>query len=244
MAADDAGIVAHPRSRRGYGGHADQLRDEIKTLLLSQGLRPGDPIPSEATLIEQLGVSRGSLREALKSLQALGIVETRHGSGTFVSALSFESLVDGLLFHIELSGSDARHMIFELTEVREILETAFVRQVAGTLTPAKLAELNGLIELMDDRAGRGENIDDLDREFHHALYAELDRKIVNDLVESFWRVLNQARPELPPSVKKIEVASKHRAIVDALAAGDADGAAAAMRDHFQDTREWVALTDR
>jgi DNA-binding FadR family transcriptional regulator len=241
---EDTGDAAHPRSRRGYGGHADELRDEIKSLLLSQGLRPGDTIPSEATLIEQLGVSRGSLREALKSLQSMGIIETRHGSGTFVSTLSFESLVDGLLFHIELGGSDARSLIFELTEIREILETAFVRRVAGTLTPGRIAELDDLITRMDERAEQGEGIDDLDREFHHALYAELDRKIANGLIESFWRVLNQARPELPPSVKKIAVARKHRAIVDALAAGDADAAAAAMRDHFEDTREWVALADR
>jgi DNA-binding FadR family transcriptional regulator len=241
MTSGASGENIHARSRRGYGGHAEELREEIKALLLSQGLRPGDAIPSETALIEQLGVSRGSLREALKSLQSLGIVETRHGSGTFVSALSFESLVDGLLFHIALEGTDGRSLIRELTEIREVLETALVRQVAVQATPETVAHLDRLVDRMAEVVEEGGDVDDLDRTFHHDLYEHLDRKLVNGLVEAFWRVLNSVRSELTPSDQPIDVVGKHRRIVEAIGSGDADAAAAAMKDHFEDTRRWVGL---
>ncbi|MFS0892681.1 FadR/GntR family transcriptional regulator [Microbacterium sp. 179-I 3D3 NHS] len=230
------------RGRRGYGGHADALQEDIKRLLLELRLRPGDAIPSEASLIEQLGVSRGSLREALKSLQSLGILETRHGSGTFVAELSFERLAAGLVFHTKLGGADDLSTIAELADIREVLETALIRRVAGAIDDEQLAALDVLVERMGDRADHHQEADDLDRKFHGALYASLDRRLVNQLLEAFWLALAAARPALPQAfMTGHEAVEKHRAILDAVRSGDAEAAAAAMKDHFAPTREWVSL---
>lgn len=211
-------------------------------MLLDLKLRPGDAIPSEASLIDQLGVSRGSLREALKSLQALGILETRHGSGTFVSSLSFETLADGMVFHAKLGGADDLSTIAELADIREILETSLIRRVAGRLDPSQLAVLDALVARMAERSERHEEADDLDREFHAALYAGLGGALVNQLLEAFWKALSAARPLLPQSfLHGDEAVEKHREIVEAVRTGTAEDAAVAMRDHFAPTRAWVGL---
>ncbi|WP_167132631.1 FadR/GntR family transcriptional regulator [Paramicrobacterium chengjingii] len=238
------------RSRRGYGGHADSLRDDVKQLILDLGLRPGDPIPPESSLIETLGVSRGSLREALKSMQALGIIETRHGSGTFVSHLSFEALADGLVFHTRLNGQDKLETIAELADIREILETQLIQRVAGTLQPVQAKKLEVILNEMDAcvqehvelKAGHGSNgeLDELDRQFHAELYSGLDRRLVIELLEAFWRALAAARPFLPdPFMSGQEAVDKHRAIVDAVLSGDSDAAFRTMREHFASTRLWI-----
>lgn len=234
------------RSRRGYGGHAGTLREDIQQHILALGLQPGDPLPPESSLIETLGVSRGSLREGLKSLQALGIIETRHGSGTFVSHFSFEALADGLLFHTQLNGADSLSTIAELADIREILETQLVRRVAGALSPQQDANLDRILDDMDARAsGGGDELDDLDREFHTELYAGLDRRLVMQLLEAFWRALAAARPLLPAAfMSGQEAVAKHRRIVTAVRSGDADAAAEAMRAHFEATRAWVGSITR
>lgn len=76
------------------------VQDRIKRFIIERGYRPGDPLPAEAELARALGVSRPSLREAIKALQILGVVETRHGAGTFVGRFSFSPMVDGLIFRI------------------------------------------------------------------------------------------------------------------------------------------------
>lgn len=234
--------LAATRGSRGRGGHAGTLRDEIKQLLLDLKLRPGDAIPSETALIEMLGVSRGSLREALKSLQALGILESHHGSGTFVSSLSFETLADGMIFHTKLGGADDLTTVAELADIREILETSLIRRVATTIKPDHLDRLDGFIAGMQE-AGNHTEFDVVDRQFHSALYSELDRRLVNQLLEAFWRALSAARTHLPQAFMSTEEAvAKHRAIVDALRAGDPDAAGHAMQDHFASTRDWVGLT--
>lgn len=79
-------------------------QEEIKRVILDRGLTAGCAIPTESELVAQLGISRGSLREALKGLQARGIIEVQHGRGMFVAHPSMDSLVDGLIFRGRLDG--------------------------------------------------------------------------------------------------------------------------------------------
>ena len=78
------------------------LQDKIKSLIIKQNLKSGDLMPTENELIEQLGVSRSSLREAIKSLEALHILDICHGVGTFVSESSLVPMIRGLSFHTQL----------------------------------------------------------------------------------------------------------------------------------------------
>jgi DNA-binding FadR family transcriptional regulator len=167
------------------------IRDEIAALILDRGLRSGDALPTETELVESLGVSRNSVREALKGLQALDIVEIRHGYGTYVGNLSLDPLADGLTFRVLHGlGGDMRSLS-EILEVREALEEALVRRVASGIPEADLADLDAILRQMSVRAEHGETFAEEDREFHEVLYRSLDNALVTQLLRAFWNVFHR-----------------------------------------------------
>ena len=103
--------------------------DRIQELILEEGLAPGDPMPTEAALCERLGISRSSVREAMRTLASLDIVEVRHGHGTFVGALSLSPLVDGLLFRTRLDDGNDLRALREVVELRIALDLAVAEQL-------------------------------------------------------------------------------------------------------------------
>jgi DNA-binding FadR family transcriptional regulator len=213
------------------------IQERIKRFVLDEGYRPGDSLPPEAELARALGVSRPALREAIKALQPLGIIETRHGTGTFVGRFSMESLVHGLAFSISIDLGRNMRTVRELLELRETLETAFVARVAAVRTEAQLAELGGLVTAMECRAGRGEIFPEEDRAFHEALYRPLGNVLLVKLLQAFWDTYYLVRDQFsgdmhPPTV----TAADHRRLLDALDAGDGDAAVAAMAVHFHGIR--------
>jgi DNA-binding FadR family transcriptional regulator len=209
-------------------------------LILDRGLRSGDPLPTETDLMEELGVSRNSVREALKGLQALDIVEIRHGYGTYVGRLSLTPLADGLTFRtLQGSASDVR-ALSEILEVREVLEAGLIRRVAATIPDEDLAALDAVVRLMDARARTGETFADEDREFHEVLYRSLGNTLVPQLLGVFWNVFDRVSNirgwNHDPS--PIGTVRRHRAIVTALRGHDVEAAEEALARHFRsiDTR--------
>jgi DNA-binding FadR family transcriptional regulator len=226
---------------RKYGNASRDVRDDIKQILLDRELRPGAALPSEAVLIDILGVSRGTLREALKSLQATGIIETRHGTGSFVGQPSLRAMADGLMFHSRLGeGQDNLTTASDLADIREILETELIRRVATGAGDDQLQRLDALVEEMDARREDRADLDDVDHQFHRELYAELGNALVLQLLDVFWSALGTVRESLPmPFDTPEDAVRKHRAIVDALVLHDAEAAEAAIKDHFALTRTWI-----
>lgn len=217
---------------------------EIKRVIIEAGLAPGDPMPTEAQLTEQLGISRGSLREALKSLQARGIVEVVHGRGMFVGQLSMDALVDGLTFQALLGTTvDHRRLAAELVDVRDILESALIQRIAAAADTALLDELDRIVALMERTDGDGLPFQELDRQFHTMLYGSIGNEVVTKLIAAFWDVLDAARPTLPTSVDdRIANAAHHRAILEAVRRGDPAAAQGAMQHHFSSTHRWIKDT--
>src|SRR5262245_55828127 len=98
---------------------AVEIQEAVKGIILERRLAAGDPLPTESELIEALGVGRNAVREALKALQAVGIVDIRHGFGMFVGRMSLAGLVDELAFHSRISLADGRSHLGHLIEIRE-----------------------------------------------------------------------------------------------------------------------------
>lgn len=210
------------------------IRDEITSLILARGLGSGDPLPTETELVEALGVSRNSIREALKALQALDIVEIRHGYGTYVGRLSLDPLADGLTFRaLHDIGRDLRSME-EILEVREALEAALIRRVAETVPEEDLVALDEVTRRMNERAKAGDTFAEEDREFHEILYRSLNNALVTQLLRAFWDVFHRVNHRLGVTdPNPVLTARRHRAIVTALRKRDVARAEHAMAEHFR-----------
>lgn len=219
--------------------------DEIKRVIIEANLTAGDALPTEAELMQRLGVSRGSLREALKRLQARGIVEVVHGRGMYVGRLSMDALVDGLSFHIRLSNAEeTRRLASDLVDVRDLLESALVQRVALSADADRVQALERIVVAMENTAVDAEPFQDLDRDFHTVLYDGIHNTVVAQLIRAFWTVLDAARPALPVSRgDRVANAGHHRAILNAVRAGDAAAAEHAMTEHFRGTHRWIRYPD-
>lgn len=218
----------------------DTVQERIERFIIASGSKPGDPLPSQQELARALGISMPSLREAMKSLEALGVIEVRHGSGTFVGRFSLDAVVDGLAFRIRLEAGENRRTVSELLEIRMILEQTYIRRVAALATDAQIAALAALVDEMDAKAAAGREFADEDWRFHELLFRPVNNAVLTMLVRAFWEVVDLVKPDLDVAPGSPDVtAREHRGIVNALAAHDPDRAAAAIEAHFDGIRSRI-----
>lgn len=230
-----------PRTSR-----AAEAREAVKRLILDRGLGVGDALPTETELMRELGISRNSVREALKALQAVGIVEIRHGFGMFVGQMSLGGLVDELAFHGRITPAGGGHQLAYLMQVREALESGLVIQLIERHREADLNAAADVLDQMAVEARLGTVSPETDRLFHDVLYLPLRNPLVGQLLGAFWDVYHQLRLDLgAPTESPQEVMHRHRAIHEAVVAGDKEAAVTAVRAHFDGVRERLArLRDR
>lgn len=211
------------------------LQDRIVDLIHQERLPPGSVLPTEPQLMDRLGASRNSVREAVRALQALGIVEIRHGLGTFVGDAPLRVLTPSLAFHIRTrSSAPGVTALGDLVGVRELLEVGLIGSVAASISPARLVALEALVARMSEDP-------EADRAFHALLYESCGNDLVLQLIQLFWGVYHEVENTLEPPVDRAEqIAANHLAIVAALRTGDAEAAREAMRRHFRDVKARVA----
>jgi DNA-binding FadR family transcriptional regulator len=214
------------------------LEERIVTLIHERGLGPGAPMPTEPQLMDQLGASRNSLREAIRALQALGIVDIRHGYGTFVGQASLGVLTTSLAFRVRSRAGHGISALHDLVEVRELLETGLIGAVAEQPTSdARLAALDALVTAMAHDL-------EADRAFHALLYEACGNELVLQLIALFWDTYHEVEDILSdPSDRTEDIVANHRRIVAALRARDADAARDAMRRHFRDVKIRIARAE-
>jgi len=177
----------------------DFVVNSIKDLLLGKKVLPGDRLPPETELCRLLSVSRGSVREAMKILSALGIVEVKRGDGTYISTGGGEVMFDPLLFRLIVSQPE----FGELKELRLILERNVVRLAILNATEDDLLQLRECVEktqsLKDKAEKKYDELLALDLEFH----AILGRAGKNRPLETIYRfVMQYFRPFIAQSLTK------------------------------------------
>lgn len=207
------------------------VQSHIKAHIIENGLGPGDPLPPESELAQELEVSRSSVREAVKALEVLGIIEARHGTGLFVKDFSFDPIFENLPYAIL---SDLKQVV-DILEVRFYLECSTVERVIEALTEEQLEELRDIMHRMESLAQQGIYSADVDRAFHECLCRNLDNPILVRIVNLFWELSRQAhdRAELPDPSDPIETYRRHVPIMEALERRDARAMRAAItRGHI------------
>lgn len=209
--------------------------DEIKDYIREHGLQPGDPLPTESELCEELGVSRSSVREAMRTLSSLDIVEVRHGHGSFVGGLSMSPLVSGLVFRGSLNRDGTFRTLREVVQVRIALDLGVAEELVATYRGTTNEHLRELVDRMRLRSEAGETFVEEDGEFHRELLSQVDNTIVRQLVGAFWEVHTSVVPMLgiPTSADIATTVEAHGEMLDALEAGDVTAYQEAVLNHYR-----------
>lgn len=213
-----------------------ELHLRLVDLLRELDLSPGDPLPGEVELAHRLAVSRPQLREALRMLEALGVVHSRQGARR--TWLGFSTSVFAQQLAITL-GPTARS-VAELLEIRQALETSLLPRAIVLIDADRLAQLEVLADRMVDLATSGKPFTREDQQFHSLLLAPLENELLDGLLSTFWSVFGDFAENHPTEEDPVPVAQMHGRIVRAIRNRDARLAVHEMDAHFYGVRARLA----
>ncbi|WP_265520400.1 FadR/GntR family transcriptional regulator [Oerskovia flava] len=207
----------------------------------------GERLPGERVLAEELGVSRPSVREALRVLEAMGIVRTAVGSGPDAGASVIDRPAAGLGAAVRLHVASGTLAVRDVVETRVLLETWAVAEAAGRVgagsvdaqaVDALLTEASGLLDRMDDPALSATAFHELDASFHLVLVRLAGNALVEAVmtglrgaVESYVAAGSAGLPSWETTATRLR--AEHRGVLAAVGAGDGAGAARAVREHIE-----------
>ena len=213
---------------------AEATMAEIKNYILRSGLQMGDALPTESQLCTDLGVSRSSVREAVRTLVALDIVEVRHGHGMFVGQVSMRPMVESLIFKGLLNPGDDHRGLRDIVEVRLTLDNALAEPVTHAWHNRQDPELDTLVDKIEHLASQGKLFTDQDRRFHTRLLEPLDNHLYLRLTEAFWAIHTLTVPLLDaPKLEDLTSTAKaHRAMLQAARTGNIPAYHQAITDHY------------
>lgn len=220
---------------------AEEVADRIRVLILDGTFATGWPLPAERQLAERFGVSRGSIRDAFRMLETIGLLETRHGQGTFPRELDVNRLVAPLA-----SVLTYRHDLQdELLDVRRMFEPAVARAAAARVTDDDLADLQRILDTQKRKLKSGRSTIVEDTAFHAVLARATRNRAVMRIMETLNNLLVESRTLTLKQKGRPERSLRgHEAVVAALRRRDADGAARAMHAHIDQIATIVHKSDR
>ncbi len=211
------------------------IRDYIKRYILENDLKPGDALPPEGQLVEDLGVGRSSVREAVKSLQSVGIVDVRQGDGLYVRELNFDPMLEAFIFGMQFDPNT----LAELLQVRTWLEGAVIGDAVGHLTNEDLIKLEALLKEWEERVQVGEEYSDLDESFHQIIYGVLNNQTMMKLFSAFWVSFTSLDKEITHDPDPEEVLRFHHAILDAIRTRDPNLTRQQLSQHFDHIKKRI-----
>ncbi len=215
------------RRTKVYEGVVRQIERQIREGVL----RPGDKLPPERKLAKRFQVSRGAVRDAIRSLEMVGLLEPRHGEGTVVRDLSPDSLVNPLASILVRRGE----LVAELLDVRKILEPALARRAALRASPDEIARLEDILRRQKAKILQGELPIEEDSEFHYAIAQAAKNSVVLKVLDVLMDLLRKTRERsLQVEGRREKSFAGHRRIFHAIKRRDPDAAEAAVRRHLEE----------
>ena len=226
-------LEAIPRDRV-YTKVAEQLQAHIVN-----ELKPGDMLPPERELVQRFGVSRSSIRDAIRRLEAVGLLEPRQGVGTMVRDVVADTVtapVTGALLQ-------KKKTIDELLDVRMVIEPALARRAALHATAGQIAEMDAILKRQEEKIGQGELATEEDTNFHYTIALAADNSVLLKLAQVLMDSLREMRERsLQTGGRPAKSLAAHRRIFAAIKKGDADAAEATMRRHLLEVAKLILQT--
>jgi GntR family transcriptional regulator, transcriptional repressor for pyruvate dehydrogenase complex len=217
---------------------AEKTVNRITEMIRTGNYAPGDRLPSERKLAEQLKVGRTSVREAIRQLEVVGLVESRLGLGTFVKDPSNEVLQSTFISHV-LPDQETIQKLFDL---REIIEVEAAARAAQRADEYQIAHMRHWLQMVETYIARNDahGITMADVEFHRHIIIATDNDILVNLMDSIVDLLRDMRDASSNIAAHLpEIVTGHRRILEAIAAGDSEAARQAMKDHLATIRKRV-----
>jgi GntR family transcriptional repressor for pyruvate dehydrogenase complex len=248
VAKRDIAALPSPRNSRGSSGArdsgliepirktrvAEEVADRIRVLILDGTFPAGQALPAERSLAERFGVSRGSIRDAFRTLETIGLLVTHHGRGTFPQELDVDRLIAPLAsvlsYRFELQD--------ELLDLRRMFEPAVARAAATRATDEDLADMERILDAQRKKLETGRSAIVEDTAFHHVLARATRNRAVVSIMATLNDLLVESRKlTLKQKGRPDRSILGHEAVVAALQRRDGAAAAEAMRDHIDQIAE-------
>jgi DNA-binding FadR family transcriptional regulator len=223
-------VTTEPKAWEGVLAH-------IEARLVDGRLRPGDHLPAERSLAADLGVARSSVREAIRVLEAMGLVRTQTGSGPSSGAIIVARPVGGMQALMRLQVAASGFPVADVVRTRLLLETAVAADLAERTADSDLADARHLLDAMDDTALTPEEFLVLDAQFHLSLADASGNTVVaatmSGLRSSIEGYVLAGAARLPDwEAMAARLRAEHRGVLEAIAAGDPAAARTRIHDHI------------
>ncbi len=214
----------------------EQVAKQIERLILDGLLKPGDKLPPERELAEMFQISRSSVRDAIRTLELMGLVEPRQGEGTVVRDPSPSSAVNPLLAML----ARKRELVGELLDVRKMIEPPLAARAAAHASAEEIAYLEDILRRQKEKVDRGELAIEEDSEFHYTIATAAKNSVVLKVLDVLMDLLRESREcALQVEGRLQRSFAGHQRILRAIKRHDAAAAEAAMHQHVEEIEEIV-----
>lgn len=209
---------------------SNTVESKIKEYILKNNLSCGDKLPTETKLADEFGVSRASIREALRNLEGFGIIESIQGKGSYVKEFDFDKIVETFSYSLQIHFKDFTDVVM----VRKGLEFYFLPIAMKSMDEADFLELERIIDEMEEKTNNGSSyndIVDIHALFHKTLYKKINNKILDSLISIFSIFQKMKCKDRKENNEFIKV---HRDLVSCLRTKDEDRLRVNLKDHYDD----------
>ncbi len=209
-----------------------EIQAQLRDYIFANGLQPGDMLPPAAEMATAMAVSPTSLREGLRAMEALGLVEIRHGVGIFVRAYNLTPILENLTFSLLFE----KENLSKLIQIREAMEVGLIREAMAQMSDETVAELERLLHQMASDNARHE----IDIEFHRTIYRDLHNELIAQFLDIFWMVHRRLfQYQTAGAALLAQTWRDHEAIFLAIKARDTEAVTLGLRQHFQAARSRI-----
>ncbi|SKA06174.1 FadR/GntR family transcriptional regulator [Selenihalanaerobacter shriftii] len=215
-----------------------QIVEQIRELIADGTLSPGDKLMSERVMAEELNVSRASIREAFSVLEMLGLIESRPGEGTFITETDPETLIEPLALILMIDQDN----VFELLEIRKIIDVENAAMAASQATEEELKEMEEALESMEELVKDNQFANKADFKFHFAVAKATHNNVLVKIMQTIADLLYTSMSSHLSQLYKIKgnpemLLKQHKKVYQQIRERNPEGARQAMYHHLEAAKE-------